>query len=333
MKHKITFLVHSKFESLDLSGPCSAFNLVNELYDDCYTINVVSATGGAIVDRAGLSINSEQFTDVVENETILVVGGPAAHLYELDVATRNLLSEYARHSNRIASVCTGAFLLASAGLIDGRRATTHWRYAGLLQAQYPRVQVDADRIFIKDANVWTSAGLTAGIDLALALIEVDCGSEVAKGVARDMVVYHRRLGGQSQYSTMLEITPTSERVREVLSYARAHLNEPLSVDNLADVAGVGLRQFSRIFLNATGTTPAKAVERLRLEVARPRIEEGLEPIDKIAQDVGFGSAETMCRSFVKAFGRTPQELRRSARKHPGFFDSRSCADSDEAARL
>jgi transcriptional regulator GlxA family with amidase domain len=155
--------------------------------------------------------------------------------------------------------------------------------------------------------------LTAGIDLALALIEDDCGSDVAKDVARDMVVYHRRLGGQSQYSTMLQMTPSSGRVREVLCHARAHLNEPLSVERLADVAGVGLRQFSRIFLTATGTTPAKAVERLRLEAARPRIEEGSEPIEKIAQDVGFGSAETMCRSFVKTFGRTPQELRRSAR--------------------
>jgi transcriptional regulator GlxA family with amidase domain len=315
MKHKVTFLVHPKFESLDLSGPCSAFNLVNELYDGRYDINVVSAAGGQIIDRAGISINSEKFVGVVENGTILAVGGPAAHLLELDPTTKGLLSEYASHTNRVASVCTGAFLLASAGLLDDRRATTHWRYAGTLQAQYPRVQVDADCIFIKDGNVWTSAGLTAGIDLALALIEDDCGSEVAKGVARDMVVYHRRLGGQSQYSTMLEITPTSGRVREALCYARAHLKEPLSIENLADAAGVGLRQFSRIFLNATGTTPAKAVERLRLEAARPKIEEGSEPIERIAQDVGFGSAEKMCRSFLRAFSRTPQELRRSARKH------------------
>jgi transcriptional regulator GlxA family with amidase domain len=323
MKHKITFLLHSKFESLDLSGPCSAFNLVNELYDSHYDITVVSEAGGSITDRAGLSINTEKYRDVAENETILVVGGPAAHLYELGSETKNLLSECARHSVRIASVCTGAFILASAGLLDGRRATTHWRYAGLLQTQYPSVHVDADRIFIKDRNVWTSAGLTAGIDLALALIEDDCGSAVAKGVARDMVVYHRRLGGQSQYSTMLEMEPTSGRVREVLCYARAHMKEPLSVESLANVAGMGLRQFSRNFLNATGTTPAKAVERLRLEIARPRIEEGLQSIAKIAEDVGFGSAEKMCRGFVKAFGRTPQELRRSARKHPGSVDSKT----------
>lgn len=249
-----------------------------------------------------------------------------AHLLELDSATKSLLSECGSHTSRVASVCTGAFLLASAGLLDGRRATTHWRYAGALQTQYPRVQVDAERIFIKEGNVWTSAGLTAGIDLALALIEDDCGSEIAKGVAKDTVVYHRRLGGQSQYSTMLEIMPTSGRVREALCYARAHLNKPLSVETLADAAGVGLRQFSRIFLNATGTTPAKAAERLRLEAARPKIEEGSEPIERIAQDVGFGSAETMCRSFIKAFGRTPQELRRSARKHPDSIHSTGSAE-------
>jgi transcriptional regulator GlxA family with amidase domain len=272
------------------------------------------------MDRAGVSVNSEKFTGVVEEGTIMAVGGPAAHLLELDSTTKGLLTEYACRARRVTSVCTGAFLLASAGLLDGRRATTHWRYAGALQTQYPRVQVDADRIFIKDDNVWTSAGLTAGIDLALALIEDDCGAEVAKGVAKDMVVYHRRLGGQSQYSTMLEITPNSGRVREALCYARAHLNTPLSVEALADVAGIGLRQFSRIFLNATGTTPARAVERMRLEVARPKIEEGSEPIEKIAREVGFGSAETMCRSFLKACGRTPQELRRSARKQPPYRD-------------
>ncbi|ARN79788.1 GlxA family transcriptional regulator [Methylocystis bryophila] len=328
MQHKVTFLVHPKFESLDLSGPCSAFNLVNEFYDSRYAINVVSAEGGEIIDRAGIIINSKKFADVAENETILVVGGPAAHLLELDPATKNLLAEYASPTNRVASVCTGAFLLASAGLLDDRRATTHWRYAGILQSRYPRVQVDADRIFIKDGNVWTSAGLTAGIDLALALIENDCGSDIAKGVARDMVVYHRRLGGQSQYSTMLEIMPTSHRVREALCYARAHLDKPLSVETLADAAGVGLRQFSRIFINATGTTPAKAVERLRLEAARPKIEEGSEPIERIAQAVGFGSADTMCRSFVKACGRTPQELRRSARKHPGSNPSTGSSGQD-----
>jgi len=317
VKHTIEFFVYPKFELLDLSGPCAAFNLANELYAANYRIRVVSSKGGGVRDRAGVSIDTERFTTVEDDGTVLAVGGPTAHLHEMDSRARNLFCEHAARANRVASVCTGAFLLAAAGLLDGRRATTHWRYAGLLQTQYPRVQVNTDRIFIKEGNIWTSAGMTAGIDLALALIEDDLGAKGAKGVARDLVVYHRRLGGQCQFSEMLDITPSSGRVRDALCYARDHLSEPLSVERLADVACLSLRQFNRIFLNATGTTPAKAIERLRLELARPGIEETLEPLEIIARESGFGSAERMCRSSVAVFGRTPQELRRSARKSSG----------------
>jgi len=314
MKRKIIFFVYPEFELLDLSGPCSAFNLVNELYGGQYEFSVVSATGGAIKDRAGLTMASEQFAEAADHETVVAVGGPTAHVFGLNAATKDFFTESARRGNRVVSVCTGAFLLAATGLLDGLRATTHWRYAGLLQSQYPKVLVDIDRIYIKEGNIWTAAGLTAGIDLALMLIEDDFGSSVAKGVAKDMVVYHRRLGGQSQYSAILDITPTSGRVRDVLCYARDHLREPLSVERLAEVACISPRQFSRIFFNATGVTPAKAIDRLRLDVARPRIEETLEPLEQIARDVGLGSAEKMCRSCLNVFGRTSQELRRAARK-------------------
>ncbi|MDT4291692.1 DJ-1/PfpI family protein [Methylomonas sp. MO1] len=317
MKRKIIFFVYPEFELLDLSGPCSAFNLVNELYGGQYEFSVVSATGGSIKDRAGLTMASEKFAEVGDNETIVAVGGPTAHVYGLNDLTKDFFSKSARRGNRVVSVCTGAFLLAAAGLLDGRRATTHWRYAGLLQSHYPKVLVDIDRIYIREGNIWTAAGLTAGIDLALMLIEDDFGSSVAKGVAKDMVVYHRRLGGQSQFSAILDITPTSGRVRDVLCYARDHLREPLSVERLAEVACISPRQFSRTFFNATGMTPAKAIERLRLEVARARIEETLEPLEQIARDIGFGSAEKMCRSCLNVFGRTSQELRRAARKSRG----------------
>ncbi|WGS84017.1 DJ-1/PfpI family protein [Methylomonas sp. UP202] len=314
MKRKITFFVYPEFELLDLSGPCSAFNLVNEFYGGHYEFSVVSATGGAVLDRAGLSLASEKFAEVGDNETIVAVGGPTAHAYDLGASTKAFLCESSGQGNRVVSVCTGAFLLAAAGLLDGRRATTHWRYAGLLQSRYPKVLVDIDRIYIKEGNICTAAGLTAGIDLALMLIEDDFGSSVAKNVAKDMVVYHRRLGGQSQFSAILDITPTSGRVRDVLCYAREHLREPLSVERLAEVACISPRQFSRTFFNATGMTPAKAIERLRLDVARPRIEETLEPLEQIARDVGLGSAEKLCRSCLHVFGRTSQELRRAARK-------------------
>jgi transcriptional regulator GlxA family with amidase domain len=316
MKRKIIFFVYPEFESLDLTGPCAAFNLANELSDAGYDINVVSATGGPIIARAGLSIESCKLAEDYESAgTILVVGGPTAHLVELDSGTKELFAENSRHSaNRVGSVCTGTFLLAAAGLLNGKRVTTHWRYAGMLQTLYPMVQVDVDRIFIQDGNIWTSAGMTAGIDLALTLIEDDLGADLAKSIAREMVVYHRRLGGQSQYSAMLDITPSAGRVRDVMCYVREHLSEPLSVNQLADVACLSLRQFNRIFLNATGVTPAKAIERLRLDIARPRMEETSAPFEKIARDVGFGSAEKMCRSCLNIFGRTPQELRRASRK-------------------
>lgn len=315
MKQKITFLVYPQYELLDLSGPCSAFNLANELYGAQYAVDVVSALGGPVKDRAGVVVDTKRFTSIEANETIVAVGGPYAHLHELDSPTKALLCDAAARAKRVASVCTGAFLLAAAGLLDGRRATTHWRYAGTLQTLYPKVRVDVNRIFIQDRNVWTSAGMSAGIDLALALIGDDFDSELAKGIARDMVVYHQRLGGQSQFSTLLEIMPASGRVRDALCYARDHLDEPLSVDRLAEVACLSLRQFSRIFLEATGTTPARAVERLRLEAARPRIEDQSEALEKIARDVGFGDVERMRRSCVNVFGRTPQELRRAARGH------------------
>lgn len=213
-------------------------------------------------------------------------------------------------ARRTASVCTGAFLLAASGLLDGRRATTHWRYAPKLKALYPAVRVDGDRIFLNDTGDWTSAGMTAGIDMMLALIEEDLRKEIARAVARMLVVYYRRPGGQYQYSSLLDLDPESDRIREALSFAREHLSDRLSVERLAEVADLSVRQFSREFVASTGMTPAKAIERLRVEIARPRIEDGRETLDAIAQTLGFADPERMCQSFIRVMGHTPQELRR-----------------------
>jgi transcriptional regulator GlxA family with amidase domain len=175
------------------------------------------------------------------------------------------------------------------------------------------VQVTEDNIFVRDGQVWTSAGITSGIDLALALIEDDFGAEMSKGTARDMVVYYRRRGGQSQFSTILELEPTSERIRHVLSFAREHLSEALSVDRLAEVAGISPRQFARIFLKETGDTPAHAIERLRAEAALPQIQDGFESMEVVARSVGFRDMERMRRAFIRIFGLPPQSLRRTAR--------------------
>jgi transcriptional regulator GlxA family with amidase domain len=218
-----------------------------------------------------------------------------------------------RQARRVTSICTGAFALAEAGLLDGRRATTHWGFAQELQKRHPLVQVQPDRIFINDGPVWTSAGMTAGIDMVLALVEQDLGAEIARAVAKKMVVYYRRPGGQSQFSAMLELEPQSDRIQKTLAHARAHLREPLSVEDLADVAHLSPRQFSRAFKAETGQSPAQAVENLRVEAARTMIDAGELALGVVAREAGFGDPERMRRAFLRTLGQPPQSIRRSAR--------------------
>ena len=292
-----------------------AFSFARDVYGIPYETGVFSAAGGPILCSAEFPIGTVEAAKVSHDDTIIVVGGSTAHIPKQGREISELLKVLAPTSQRMASICTGAFYLAEAGILDGHRATTHWRWASLLQARFPRVLVDADRIYVKDRNVWTSAGITAGIDMALALIEADFGLEVSKGVARDLLVYHRRPGGQSQFSTILDLEPSSGRVRDALVFAREHLRETLSIERLAEAACVSSRQFSRIFHKETGETPARAIERLRAEVARPRVEDSREPIEAIAVEVGFGDVENMRRSFVRLFGQSPQTVRRVARDH------------------
>jgi len=201
-------------------------------------------------------------------------------------------------------------VLGASGLLDGRSATTHWYYAPKLQALHPALRVDGDRIYTRDGNVWTSAGMSAGIDMTLALIEEDHGKERAQAVARMLVVYYRRPGGQYQFSSLLDFDPGSDRIRKTLSFARENLRNDLSVERLAEVAHLSVRQFGRAFSSATGMTPAKAIERLRVEAARPMVEDGRQTFDEIARLVGFIDPDRMHQSFLRTLGHTPQEIRR-----------------------
>jgi transcriptional regulator GlxA family with amidase domain len=219
----------------------------------------------------------------------------------------------ARTHRRVTAICTGAFVLAEAGLLDGRRATTHWFYARELQKQFPTARIDEDRIFINDGPIWTSAGMSAGIDLALALVEDDLGAEVTKSVARKLVLYHRRGGGQSQFSTLLELAPKSDRIQTALAFARENLHTSLTVPQLAEAAHLSPRQFSRAFRAETGQSPAKAIEKLRVEAARSLMEQSRHPIDVVARQTGFSDRDQMRRAFLRAFGQPPQALRRNAR--------------------
>jgi Transcriptional regulator containing an amidase domain and an AraC-type DNA-binding HTH domain len=258
----------------------------------------------------GITIGTEAF-DEPDFDT-LIVGATV----EIGQASPKLLAFVRKSlevSRRVTAPCTGAFTLAQAGILDSRRATTHWAYARELQTRYPQIKVEEDRIFIVDGPVWTSAGMSAGIDLALAMVEKDLGVEIARAVAKKMVVYHRRAGGQSQFSALLELEPKSDRIQSALAYAKRNLHTPLSVEQLADAAHLSPRQFSRAFRAETGQSPAKAIENLRVESARLLMEQGQLPIDVVARETGFADRERMRRAFLRAFGQPPQVIRRNAR--------------------
>ncbi|WNG15429.1 GlxA family transcriptional regulator [Cystobacter fuscus] len=318
MVRDIAFLTFPGFLNLDLAGPTAVFEpLTPALIPSPYRLHMVSARGGLVASSSGLEVMTRPLGEAVF-DTLVVVGGPGTWAAMESPELLGLVRRAAGACRRVASICVGAFVLAASGLLEGRRATTHWRFAAQLQRRFPRVRVEEDRIFIRDQSIWTSAGASAGIDLSLALLEEDCGIEASRAMARELVVYHRRPGGQSQFSTLLELEPPSDRIRHALAFAREHLHEPLGVERLAREAGLSPRQFGRTFLAETGQTPAKAVERLRAEAARALIETTLEPIERIAQAVGFSDPERMRRAFIRLFGQPPQALRRAARSlEPG----------------
>jgi transcriptional regulator GlxA family with amidase domain len=281
--------------------------------DAYYAIEVVSQDGGLVLSSSGIAIQT-QAVGARRNDTLMIAGAVA-----IPASTPALVSTLRRvapRARRVASICTGAFLLAEAGLLEGRRATTHWALAHELQRRHPGIRLDEDKIFVNDGMFWTSAGMTACIDLALALLAEDLGPEVARTVSRKMVIHYRRTGGQSQFSTLAELEPDSDRIRAALDYARENLREPLSVEQLAAQVHWSPRHFSRAFQAQTGLSPAKAVEKLRLEAARALIDGGESSIARVAVLTGFGDEERMRRAFLRTLGRPPRDLLRDARRGP-----------------
>lgn len=310
MKKTLAFIIFPGFQIVDLAA-ATVFELANNLPNGpFYDIRMYSEHGGTVTSSVGIGVESLPFTGQVF-DSVIVCGG-MENVVSAPSFLESLRSMSAA-SRRTASICTGAFILAEAGLLDGRRATTHWDTARDLQRLYPKVKVDENRIFINDDNFWSSAGMTACIDLGLALVEQDLGIDVARIIARRMVVYHRRSGGQSQFSALLELEPKSDRIQVALRYAKENLRKPLSVDELANAANLSRRQFSRSFRLETGQSPAKAVETLRVEAAKAMIEDTLHPIDVVARENGFADPERMRRAFLRAFGQPPQAIKRAAR--------------------
>jgi transcriptional regulator GlxA family with amidase domain len=313
MPRDIAILIFPKFQLLDAAGPLTALEEARRrTVPPCYRLRLIAQKGGLVVSSSGVQLMAESLIDD-PLDTLIVAGGLGTGQASTCTETLAYIRAAAARARRIASVCSGAFVLAAAGVLDGKRVTTHWARAAELARAYPQVRVEPDRIFIRDGTVWTSAGVTAGIDLALALIAEDVGEPVAKSAAQQLVVYYRRPGGQSQFSALLEMDSADSRFWPVLSWAREHLDERLPVERLADRAAMSPRHFTRTFVRETGMTPAKAVERLRLEIARERIEGSSEPIENIAASTGFRDPERMRRAFIRAFGQPPQALRRAVK--------------------
>jgi transcriptional regulator GlxA family with amidase domain len=309
----IGILVFPDFQLLDAAGPISVFEIASRLAGAAPSIRTIAATPGPVRSSAGVELLARGFRPSAAIGTLIVAGGSGVDAASKCDKTLGFLRTMAKRGIRIASVCSGAFILAEAGLLDGRRATTHWQRTRQFLSQYPRVKLEPDQIFVRDGDIWSSAGISAGIDLALAMVAEDLGDEIAKKAARQLVLYHRRSGGQSQFSSLLELKAPSGRFGPLLSWAREHLDAPLTVEALAEQAGMSSRHFARAFIAETGTTPSKAVERLRVEVAREQVQSSSEAIERVAETTGFRDPERMRRAFIRAFGQPPQSLRRAAR--------------------
>ncbi|MDR7945211.1 GlxA family transcriptional regulator [Achromobacter aegrifaciens] len=313
--HRIGYILPEGFQIIGL-GTQAVFELANVVAREPFYAVESYALDGAVRASAGLTVQARPLTARSQADTWLVAGVLSPLSRPVASELPRLLEKLAPRSRRVAGLCTGAFLLADAGLLDDRRATTHWYWADALQQRHPRARVDADRIYIADGTVWTSAGMTAEMDLALALVEKDLGADIARAVAHRLVMHQRRSGGQSQHSEMLRLAPKSDRIQQALEHARRNLARPLSVEDLAQAASLSPRQFSRVFTAETGQSPAKAIEGLRLEAARLMIESSRHPLEVVARETGFRDRRHLREAFLRGFGMPPQAVRRDARTSP-----------------
>jgi transcriptional regulator GlxA family with amidase domain len=309
---RIVIVAFDRVQALDVTGPSEVFSLAARArpVQGAYSIELLTAAGAAVKTSSGLTLQPHGPLDTSEIDTLIVPGGQGTRAAAQDERLISWIRTAARRSRRVTSVCTGAFLLGRAGLLDGRRATTHWAACNALQQLYASIDVDPEPIFIRDGNVYTSAGVTAGIDLALALIEEDLGPQAALNVARSLVLFVRRPGGQAQFSAGLKSQAASQRrIRELQQWIQGHLTDDLTVPALADRCHMSERNFSRVFAKEVGETPAAYLESLRLERARLLLETTEHQLDQIARECGFGTVETLRRTFARRLHTSPSDYR------------------------
>ncbi|MCC8404609.1 GlxA family transcriptional regulator [Paraburkholderia sp. MMS20-SJTN17] len=311
--HRIGYLLSDGFQVMTLATQ-SVFEYANIVAGEAfYSVETFSVAGGDVRSSLGVSVGTRPLGGRAAIDTWIAAGVNTPLTSPPPAEVLAFLRKAATRARRIAGICTGGFVLAEAGLLANRRATTHWAFARELMIRFPDIRVEEDRIYIVDGPIWTSAGMTAGFDLALGMVEKDLGSDAARSVAHKLVMHQRRSGGQSQHSEMLDLAPKSDRIQNALNYARKNLGRALTVEELASTAHLSPRQFSRVFTLETGQSPAKAIEGLRLEAARLMIEKSRHSLEVIAKETGFRDRRHMREVFMRGFGLPPQEVRREAR--------------------
>ena len=311
----IEVLAFPSVQLLDVTGPVQVFASANDFAAEAgatppYELRVVTQAGRSVTASAGVELAAAALPPIgAPLDTLMIAGGQGVETAVADLELVDWVRQRAKDARRVASVCTGAFLLAASGVLDGKRAATHWSLCAELARRFPAIRVEPDPIFVRDGSIWTSAGVTAGIDLALALIEHDLGRTAALAVARYLVVFLKRPGGQAQFSTALALQAAEDKFGALHDWINKHLADDISLPVLARQAGMSERSFSRHYAEATGLTPARAVEQLRVEAARRLLLESRLPAKRISQRCGFGSEETMRRSFLRLLAVSPQDYR------------------------
>jgi transcriptional regulator GlxA family with amidase domain len=315
---RVVVLIFPDFQILDAVGPIEVFNVATRLCEaqrsrkPGYAIEVVAPSAGPVATSNGLAVLAEQRMGANRGpiDTLVIAGGLGTRQAVKNRSVISWVQQAAKRSRRVTSVCTGALLLAEAGILDGKRAATHWGFAEELARRYPRIEVDSDPIYIKEGRTYTSAGVTSGMDLALAIVEEDHGRELAMSVARWLVLFLKRPGGQSQFSTQLSSQEAeSAPIRDLQWWIPDHLADDLSVEALASRVGMSPRNFARVFAREVGATPARFVERARVEAARRKLEESTAAIEEVADTCGFGTCETMRRAFLRNLRVPPNDYR------------------------
>jgi transcriptional regulator GlxA family with amidase domain len=319
----VVFLAYDDMNLLDLAGPLQAFTTANRISQGeggavLYETIVASARGGSVTSSAGLSVDTRAVVTLEGRtiDTLITAGGCKGEEFFACPELTDWIAHKAAHLRRLCSVCTGAFLLASAGQLRGRRAATHWAWADRLQRLHPEIEVDADALFVQDGAVWTSAGVTAGIDMSLALIEADYGHQIAIQTARQLVMFIKRTGGQSQFSTPLATqTRDTGNFADLHAWISAHLDEELTVARLAEQANMSLRTFVRVYAASVGRTPAKTVEAFRMEAACRALESTALPLKAICAQIGYPEEQNLRRVFLRNFGINPLQYRARFSEH------------------